>query len=83
MEGSVNPHEILAELDRLQITIWYQQLGIDQDPDASFRLGEGQERAYPEIRRAIEEKTPELLKLARFEPSDRASGIYIRKPGVA
>jgi hypothetical protein len=79
----VNPHEILAELDRLQITISYQQLGIDQDPNASFRLGDGQERAYPELRRAIEEKTPELLKLARFELSERASGTYVRKPGVA
>jgi hypothetical protein len=76
----MNPREILAELDRLQITIWYQQLGLDQDPDAAIRFGTGHERVYPELRRAIEEKTPELLKLARFEPSKRTAGIYYRKP---
>ena len=76
----MNPQEILTELDRLQITIWYQQLGPDQDPDAAFRFGTGRERVYPDLRRAIEEKTPELLKLARFKPSKSAAGIYIRKP---
>jgi hypothetical protein len=79
----VNPREILAELDRLQITIWYQQLGPDQDTDAAIRFGTNHQRLYPELRRAIEEKTPELLKLARFEPSKQAAGIYYRKPGAA
>jgi hypothetical protein len=76
----MNPHEILAELDRLQITIWYQQLGPDQDPDAAIRFGTGNKHLYPELQRAVKEKTPELLKLGRFEPSKSATGIYIRKP---
>jgi hypothetical protein len=76
----MTPHEILAELDRLQITIWYQQLGPDQDLDAAIRFGHGNKHLYPELQRAVQEKTPELLKLARFEPSKSAPGIYYRKP---
>lgn len=76
----MNPREIIAELDRVQITIWYQQRGRDQDPDAAIRFGDGHERIYPELRRAIEEKTPDLLKLASFEPSKSTPGIYFRKP---
>jgi hypothetical protein len=43
----------------------------------------GRERVYPELRRAIEERTPELLRMARFEPSRHKPGTYLRRPGGA
>lgn len=76
----MNAREVLAELDRLGITIFYQQLGPDQDPGTTIRVGNGQERTSPELRRALEVRTPEILKLARFEPSNSAAGIYLRTP---
>jgi hypothetical protein len=41
----------------------------------------GRERAYPELRRAIKERTPELLRVARFEASRHTPGTYVRRPG--
>jgi hypothetical protein len=78
----VTPNEVLRELDRLGITIFYQQLGPDQDPDM-LHIGNDGEHVYPELRRAIEERTPEILKLARFEPSRGAVAVYLRTPREA
>jgi hypothetical protein len=41
----------------------------------------GRERAYPELLRAIEERTPELLRMVRFEPSRHTPATYVRRPG--
>ena len=77
----MNAREILTELDRLAISIFYRPLGPGPDPGAGISVGVGRERAYPELLRALEERTPEILKLARFEPSRHTPGIYLRRPG--
>jgi hypothetical protein len=74
----VSAHEVLAELDRLGISIFYRQPG--PGPDTRIDVGVGRERIYPELRRAIEERTPELLRVARFEPSRHTPGTYVRRP---
>jgi hypothetical protein len=74
----VSAREVLAELDRLAISIFYRPLGVG--PGTRIDVGVGRERAYPELRRAIEERTPELLRVARFEPSRHTPGTYVRRP---
>ncbi len=75
----MNPREILDELDRLGISIFYrpQAPGLGQ----TISVGVGRERAYPELLRALEERTPELLKSAGFEASRHTPGTYLRRPG--
>ncbi len=73
--------EVLGKLDRLAISIFYRPLGVG--PGTRIDVGVGRERAYPELLRAIEERTPELLKVARFEPSRHTPGTYLRRPGGA
>lgn len=73
----MKPQEILDELDRLQITIWYQQIGPDQDP---FTLIRHPASVPPELASAIKEHTGTLLKISGFEPSRQAAGIFYRKP---
>ena len=72
---------VLEELDRLAISIFHrpQGRGLGQ----TISVGVGRERAYPELLRAIEERTPELLRLASFEPSQHTPGTYLRRPGGA
>jgi hypothetical protein len=77
----VSAHEVLAELDRLGISIFYRQPG--PGPDTRIDVGVGRERVYPELLRAIEERTPELLQVVRFEPSRHTPGTYVRRPGGA
>ncbi len=77
----MKPQEILDELDRLAISIFHrpQGRGLGQ----TISVGVGRERAYPELLRAIEERTPELLNLASFEPSRHTPATYVRRPGGA
>ncbi len=77
----MSAREVLAELDRLGISIFHrpQGRGLDQ----TISVGVGRERAYPELLRAIEERTPELLKQASFEASRHTPGVYVRRPGGA
>jgi hypothetical protein len=75
----VSAREVLAELDRLGISIFYRQPG--PGPDTRIDVGVGRERVYPELRRAIEERTPELLRMVRFEPSRHTPATYVRRPG--
>jgi hypothetical protein len=77
----VSAREVLEELDRLAISIFYRQIG--PGPDTRIDVGLGRERAYPELLRALEERTPELLRVARFEPSRHTPGTYLRRPGGA
>ena len=77
----MSAREILAELDRLGIPIFHrpQGRGLGQ----TISVGVGGERAYPELLRAIEEKTEELLRVARFEASRHTPATYVRRPGGA
>ncbi len=77
----MKPQEILEEFDRLGISIFHrpQGRGLGQ----TISVGVGRERAYPELLRAIEERTPELLRLACFEPSRHTPATYVRRPGGA
>ena len=76
----MSAREVLEELDRLGISIFYRPLGPGQDLGAEISVGVGRERVYPELLRAIEERTPELLQMARFEPSRHTPGTYLRRP---
>ena len=77
----MKPREILDELDRRAISIFHrpQGRGLGQ----TISVGVGRERAYPELLRALEERTPDLLKMARFEASRHTPGTYLRRPGGA
>ena len=77
----VSAREVLAELDRLGISIFYRPQGPGLGTTIS--VGVGRERAYPELLRALEARTPELLRLAGFEASRHTSGTYVRRPGGA
>jgi hypothetical protein len=80
----VSAREVLAELDRLGISIFYRPgPGGREHAGAGISVGVGRERVYPELRRAIKERTPELLRLASFEASRHTPGTYVRRPGGA
>jgi hypothetical protein len=79
----VSAREVLAELDRLGISIFYRPLGPGRGPGSGISIGVGRERASPELRRAIEERTPGLLRVASFEESRHTPGTYVRRPGGA
>ena len=75
----MKPREILDELDRLAISIFHRPQGCGLGQTIS--VGLGRERAYPELLRALEERTPELLRMASFEPSRHTPATYVRRPG--
>jgi hypothetical protein len=78
----VSAREVLAELDRLGISIFYRPGPSGrEDAGAGIFVGVGRERTYPELRLAIQERTPELLRLARFEASRHTPATYVRRPG--
>ena len=80
----MSAREVLAELDRLGISIFYRPgPGGREHAGAGISVGVGRERAYPELLRAIEERTPELLREASFEASRHSPGTYLRRPGGA
>ncbi len=80
----MNAREVLAELDRLAISIFYRPgPGGREHAGAGISIGVGRERAHPELRRAIKERTPELLRVASFEASRHTPGTYLRRPGGA
>ena len=77
----MKPRKILGELDRLAISIFHrpQGRGLGQ----TISVGVGRERAYPELLRALQERTPELLRVASFQASRHTPGTYVRRPGGA
>jgi hypothetical protein len=77
----VSAREVLAELDRLTISVFYRWFASGLP--TRIEVGLGRERAYPELLCAIEERTPELLSLASFEPSRHTPATYVRRPGGA
>lgn len=72
----MRPQEVLEELDRLGITVWWQQIGADQDPGTRIRYPAS---TPPELAAAIEEHTDTLLKIMERR-SGQAPGIYHRPP---
>jgi hypothetical protein len=76
----VSAREVLAELDRLTVSIFYRA-NPDGSPVTPIRVGGGADRVYPELRRALEERTPELLRVASFQASRHTPGTYVRRPG--
>ena len=79
----MNVREVLAELDRLSISVFYRLAVLRPGPLTRIEVGLGRERAYPELLRALEERTPELLRMASFEPSRHTPATYVRRPGGA
>ena len=77
----MSARKVLEELDRLAISIFYRPQGSGLGTTIS--VGVGRERAYPELLRALEERTPELLRMASFEPSRHTPATYVRRPGGA
>lgn len=77
----MSAREVLAELDRLTISVFYR--GVAAGPQTRLEVGLGRERAYPGLLRALEARTPELLRVASFETSRRTCGTYVRRPGGA
>ena len=77
----MSAREVLAELDRLGISIFYRLFGLRPDSETRLEVGLGRERAYPELLRALEVRTPELLAVASFEASRHTPGIFLRRPG--
>ena len=77
----MSAREVLEELDRLAISIFYRPQGPGLGTTIS--VGVGRERAYPELLHALEEKTPELLKVASFERSRHTPATYVRRAGAA
>ena len=75
--------EVLAELDRLGISIFYRLFGLRPDSRTRIEVGLDRERAYPELLKALETRTPELLEVASFETSRHTRGTYLRRPGGA
>ena len=79
----MSAREVLAELDRLWISVFYRGHIAAPSPFTRLEVGLGRERAYPELVRALEARTPELLRTARFERSRHTRGTYVRRPGGA
>jgi hypothetical protein len=77
----MGPREVLAELDRLGITVWWQQAssgaGADFEPGSRIEpLG-----AVPrELRAAIDAHTETLLQVMSRRPGE-TPGVYYRPPG--
>lgn len=73
----MNPREILDELDRLGVVLWWQDLGNESSlPTLRF----DSRKVPPELAEQIRLRTEELHKIVRWEPSKRAAGIRLRKP---
>jgi hypothetical protein len=79
----VSARDVLAELDRLSISVFYRVAGLRSGPLTRIEVGLGRERAYPELLRALEARTPELLREASFEASRHTPGTYLRRRGGA
>ena len=79
----MSAREVLAELDRLSISVFYRLAVLRPGPLTRIEVGLGRERAYPELLRVIEEMAPDLLRVASFEASRHTRGVYLRRPGGA
>jgi hypothetical protein len=77
----MGPREVLAELDRLGITIWWQQ--ASPGPGAHLEPGtriEPLSQVPRELRAAIDAHTETLLQVMSRRPG-QTPGSYYRPPG--
>lgn len=73
----MKPQEILDELDRLDVVLWWQDLGRETRlPTLRFDA----DKVPPRLAEQIRLHTEELHKIVGWEPSKRAAGIRMRKP---
>ncbi len=74
----MNPQEILAQLDRLGIRVWWSKVGGQGRPSRTpeIRIPNS---APPELREAIREHNDELLKIMDRRKGG-VPGIYYRDP---
>jgi hypothetical protein len=72
----MNAREVLAELDRLGVAAWWQQISAAQDQGTTIQTSRP---VPPELRAAIDENTETLLKIMERRPG-RSPGIYHRPP---
>ncbi len=76
----MNAREILTELDRIGVVVWWQDLGKEPQPP-SLRF-DGR-LVPPSLAEEIRQNTVELHKIMRREASKKAPGIYHRQPRPA
>ncbi len=74
----LNPREILAELDRLGIRVWWSKVGGQERRSRTSKI-RVPNSAPPELREAIRENNDELLKLMDRRKGG-VPGIYYREP---
>ena len=74
----MNPQEILAELDRLGIRVWWSRVGGQGRPFRAPKI-RVPNNAPPELREAIREHNDELLKIMDRRKGG-VPGIYYRDP---
>jgi hypothetical protein len=75
----VKPREVLEELDRLGVTVWWLQYGGDSLAPGTRIESIGQ--VSPELRAAIDEHTETLLQIMTRRPGE-SPGLYFRPPGA-
>ncbi len=73
----MGPREVLEELDRTGMTIFWYQLGAHPDPDTKI---ETDGRVPPELRAAIDAHTETLLQVVSRRKAN-APGLFYRPPG--
>jgi hypothetical protein len=74
----VKPREILDELDRLGIRVWWREIGAQGRHSRTPKI-RVQEGAPPELCEAIREHNDELLKIMDRRKGG-VPGIYYRDP---
>jgi len=74
----LNPREILAELDRLGIRVWWSKVGEQQRHSRTPKI-RVPNSAPPELREAMRENNDELLRLMDRRKGS-VPGIYYRDP---
>jgi hypothetical protein len=74
----ITPREVLAELDRANIIVYWTQNGVDSLAPGTRIETVG--RVSPELRAAIDEHTEMLLQIMTRRPGE-SPGLYYRPPG--
>jgi hypothetical protein len=72
----MKPQEILDELDRLKVTIWWQGLGRGPQPPV---IRFDSRKVPPELAEQIRMNTAELHKIMRVERTE-TPGLRVRRP---
>jgi hypothetical protein len=75
----MSPREVLAELDRQNITVYWIQYGVDALAPGTRIEPMGQ--VSPELRDALDAHTEMLLQIMTRRPGE-TPGLYYRPPGA-